>query len=161
MKNPNSELFEDLIHQIRSAVPVLEMTESMEVPEFVSAQYFWPDQPGLNTELAVSLQNDDEVHLCIGREFWAEFRPVSDSDVRDEVFDRVIGFASGEYRIRAEYLGDRLERVTMQRPMEDESWVDIEKSIIVGKTGWFWNDRSVKIIRNREQVADGDAEEAV
>jgi hypothetical protein len=104
MKNANSDLFESLISQIRTATPELKTTESKQIPKFVNVQYSWADQPGLSTELHLSLQHDDEVHLCIGREFWAEFRPVTDPKVRAEVYDRVLGFMSGDCRIRVSIL---------------------------------------------------------
>ena len=137
------------------------MIESTNVPEFVNVQYSMPEQPGLCTSLHLSRQNDDEVHLCIGREFWTEFRPITDPDVREEVVDRVMGFIRGEYRIRAELYDDRLERADMQRQQANEQWENIERSILVGKTGWTKADNHPNSKTNGEQGGDGDAGEAV
>ena len=150
MKSSNLEIFGNIVSQIRAVTPSLEVSQSENVPSFVDRQYSWGTQPGLNVGLCLSLQNDDELHLCIGSTFWAEFRPVDDEDVGAEVADRVIGFIRGDYRVETAYFGNKIERSLLQHERNNGEWECLQSSIPFNKTGWIWEDYRVEITRNRE-----------
>ena len=76
-----------------------------------------PQQPGLDFDVHLNLQNDDELYLCVSDSFRCSWFPSSEPAVTERYRDAVIGVLSGRYRIleyvrRGQVIGSDLEAPT-------------------------------------------------
>ena len=77
-------------------------------------------QNGLNFDIDLNLQNNDELHFSVGH-FWCEWFPCTKQAEVDEYIDLVSGFISGQYRILEHCRGKRIVKSELQSP-ENDSW---------------------------------------
>jgi hypothetical protein len=112
---PSSELAvaREAISAIANRFPSLRMIEEPEAPNELSIRL--PVQPGLNHEVWLAFQNNDELHFSVGH-FWLEWFPCSKPSRVSEYIAAVTGFLSGDYRILEHYLGKRCIRAELQAP---------------------------------------------
>ena len=101
-----------------------------------------PKQEGLDFEINLNLQNDDELHFATNH-IWCQFFPADSKNVTEIFFESVIGLINGEYRILQFVNGDKVYKTLLQKPngLNWETvytgyekwrmpWVRIEKNVI-------------------------------
>ena len=117
-------------------------------------------QQGLITDVLLNLQNEDELHLCIGPHFWCEWFPCNRAEVAEEYFDAVSGFIAGRHSVVDFYRGDRCSKSLLQRA-DEGAWKTVASSRHLGGGGWPWSRRRQHVIQNREQGADSTPDNVV
>lgn len=120
------ERFDQAIQIIRDRFPQLRIEIDQDHPH-VDALAEIPQQPGLDFDVGINLQNADELHLTAGH-LWVEWFPCGDQEVFDQYVEAVIGILSGEYRIVESYVLGSAVTAQLQRPQVDGSWERV--------TGW-------------------------
>lgn len=103
----------EAIAVIAGCFPSLRMIEEPEAPVALSIRL--PVQPGLNHEVWLALQNNDELHFSVGH-FWLAWFPCSNALRVNEYVAAVTGFLSGEYRVLEHYLGKHCFKAELQAP---------------------------------------------
>lgn len=113
--NPTAELAiaRKAIGDIAARFPSLRMIEEPDAPVELSIRL--PVQPGLNHEVWLALQNNDELHFSVGH-FWLEWFPCTKPSRVDEFISSVIGFLSGQFRVLEHYRGKRCVKAELQAP---------------------------------------------
>jgi hypothetical protein len=113
--NPAAELViaREAIAAIAGRFASLRMIEEPEDPVELSIRL--PVQPGLNHEVWLALQNNDELSFSVGH-FWLEWFPCSKASCVDEYIAAVTGFLSGEYRVLEHYLGKHCMKAELHAP---------------------------------------------
>lgn len=106
----------EAIAAIAGRFPSLRMIEEREAPVELGIRL--PVQPGLNHEVWLALQNNDELHFSVGH-FWLEWFPCSKASRVNDYIAAVTGFLSGEYRVLEHYLGKRCMKAELQAPSSD------------------------------------------
>lgn len=101
------------IAKIATRFPSLTMIEEPNVPVELSIRL--PVQPGLNYEVWLALQNNDELHFSVGN-FWLEWFPCTESSRVKEYISAVTGFLSSQYRVLEHYRGKHCVKAELQAP---------------------------------------------
>ncbi|CAD85466.1 MAG TPA: hypothetical protein DDW43_06830 [Nitrosomonas sp.] len=101
------------IAKIAIRFPSLTMIEEPTVPVELSIRL--PVQPGLNYEVWLALQNNDELHFSVGN-FWLEWFPCTESSRVKEYISAVTGFLSSQYRVLEHYRGKHCVKAELQAP---------------------------------------------
>lgn len=101
------------ISAIACRFPSLQMIEEPEAPVEMSIRL--PVQLGLNHEVRLAFQNNDELHFSVGH-FWLEWGPCSQPSCANDYIAAVTGFLSGEYRVVEHYLGKHCVKAELQSP---------------------------------------------
>lgn len=112
------ERFTSAIELIRRRFPELQIEIDLEHPH-VHATADIAEQPGIDFEVHINLQNCDELHLC-AESLWASWFPVGEERVFENFTDAVLGLLSGEYRIVEQRLFGSLIKVRLQTPCGHE-----------------------------------------
>ena len=89
---------------------------------FVHAIADIPVQPGVDFNVSINLQNQDELHLNVGKNFWVEWFPCREQEVFDDYINAVTGVISGEYRIVERYLFGKADSAVLERPNGRGGW---------------------------------------
>lgn len=110
--------FTSAIDLIRKKFPKLHI-EIGEEEEGLHASAFIEEQPGLDFEVNINLQNCDELNLC-AETLWGMWSPVGEEGVFEEFIDAVFGLLSGDYRIVEHRLWGFLIGNELQKPYGDE-----------------------------------------
>jgi hypothetical protein len=111
----------EAIAVIAGRFPSLRMIEEPEAP--VELRIRLPVQPGLNHQVWLALQNNDELHFSVGH-FWLEWFPCSKPSRVCDYIAAVTGFLSGEYRVLEHYLCKRCIKAELQAP-SNSGWQTI------------------------------------
>ncbi|MBX2965119.1 MAG: hypothetical protein KF845_03170 [Cyclobacteriaceae bacterium] len=90
------ELAIQVFEKIQSLFPNLTMTINRN-PEHVDVSMDILKQPGLDFDIYLNLQNEDEFHIATP-DIWCEWFPVN-SQIAEECIKAVQGLITGEYRI--------------------------------------------------------------
>ncbi|MBV6425112.1 MAG: hypothetical protein NAOJABEB_02926 [Steroidobacteraceae bacterium] len=99
--------------QIQQRFPALRMVE--EQNPHVEISITLPIQPGLEQQVWLCLQNNDELHFSVGH-FWCEWFPCTMPEKVESYVAAVCGYVSGEYRIIEGRRFGRCIRAKLQRP---------------------------------------------
>jgi len=106
-----------------------------------------PRQHGLEHEIKLNLQNEDELHFSVGN-FWCEWFPCRRPE-KVEAFKRaVIGFIAGDYRILEHLRGKRAFKAQLQAP-DGTSWVTVAEWATL--TWPFPLKKTTRVVRNLER----------
>jgi hypothetical protein len=100
---------------IRDAFPHLTMDLGLS-PKEVDLDLNIPQQEGLAFPVYVNLQNEDELHLCVGA-FWVEWFPCHKAHIRAMFLEAVSGILSGKDRILEYSRGGRAYKAQLQEPL--------------------------------------------
>jgi hypothetical protein len=119
------ERFDDAVAALRREFPnlIVEVTHSH---PHVDASADFPVQPGLQFEVAVSLQNGDELHLACSQ-LWVEWFPCSRQEVFEGFLEAASGILSGRCRIVESYVLSRPASARLEAPGEDGRWRTLAK----------------------------------
>ncbi|UZJ43825.1 hypothetical protein OOT55_14330 [Marinimicrobium sp. C6131] len=108
-----------IFETLKSEFPHLYM-EIEEAPEYTEIELTIPAQDGLDHEVALNLQNIDELHFNVD-DFWGEWFPCTDSKIAEGFLQAVRGFLSGRYRVVVYSRKGKSYKRLLQSPVED-SW---------------------------------------
>jgi hypothetical protein len=147
------DIFDDVVSRLVAQFPAIR-GEYTDPSPAVDRAFEMRKQQGLVTDVLLNLQNEDELHLCIGPHFWCEWFPCKRAEVVEEYFDAVSGFIAGRHRVVDFYRGDGCSKSLLQRA-DNGAWKTLASSSHLGGGGWPWSRRRQHEIRNREQVAAG------
>lgn len=114
-----------LFERIQAEFPALLMKINPNHP-YVEVSVEVPRQTGLAFEIELNLQNDDELHLCVG-EFWCSWFPSSDPQVVHRYLDAVTGVLAGRNRIVEYVRWGRVQGADLQAP-DGGGWKTIARS---------------------------------
>jgi hypothetical protein len=93
----------ELFEKLQAEFPHLAMNIDP-ADSYVELSYTMPQQTGLAFDVHLNLQNDDELHLCVGA-FWCSWFPLSKPDVVQKYHNAVAGVLAGRNRIVSMSLG--------------------------------------------------------
>lgn len=130
---------------IFACFPELQVVRNENTP--VEISYTIPAQDGLDHDVHLNLQNEDELHLEIGRYFWMEWFPVSDQAQADQYIDAVCGFLAGEYRVEEYYRGKTCVKANLQKRGKGGAWESIETWTVL-HIPLPWQKKSTTILKN-------------
>ena len=116
------ERFTSAIDLIRKKFPKLHI-EIDEEEEGLHAAATTEEQPGLDFEVNINLQNCDELHL-LAETLWSTWFPIGEERVFEKFIDAVFGLLSGDYRIVEHRLWGSLTKTELQKPCGHE-WQSI------------------------------------
>ena len=145
--------FQSVISRIQDRFPNLE-GEFTDPSPAVDLAYEMRAQSGLQADVLLNLQNEDEFHLCIGLHFWDEWFPCLAEGVSEEYLEMICGFISGTHRVVDYYRGTGCWKSVLQVDSQNR-WKTVSLSRHIGGGSWSWSKRSQKIITNREQGGGG------
>ena len=146
MSNQPIEIFEGIVSRLTAQFPAIQ-GEYTDPSPAVDRAYEMRKQQGLIVDVLLNLQNEDELHLCIGGHFWCEWFPCTRAEVAEDYFDVISGFITARYRILDFYRGEGCSKSLLQR--EDHGrWKTITSSRHLGGGGWPWSKRRQEEIRN-------------
>ena len=72
-------------------------------------------QIGIDFEINLSLQNEDELHISTDY-IWCQFFSVDSEDLVNKFYESVIGIINGEYRILQFVRNDKVYKTFLQKP---------------------------------------------
>jgi hypothetical protein len=154
MKLKNEQILDDVVKILREKFPQLRIIEYNEAP--VERAYHIPAQEGIVCDLHLNLQNEDELHLNIGKYFWCEWFSCEKECVVQDYLDSVIGFIEGTYRVVDYFSGSTCYKSVLEKK-EKDLWQPYASSIHVHGYVWpGWRKRT-EITRNTKPVIGGDA----
>lgn len=109
--------FAQVAEAIRGRFPQLTMVVG-DACEHVEAQASLAVQPGLEFEVSINLQNQDELHLNAGKVLWVSWFPCGDQAVFEGFVTAVVGVLSGEYRIVESFVLSQSLGARLEQPIE-------------------------------------------
>ncbi|MEQ1718193.1 MAG: hypothetical protein ABL907_19805 [Hyphomicrobium sp.] len=115
----NVEIAQRAVDRLRASFPDL----TIQLDEVQGGELFWsiPEQAGVASPIALSLQNSDELTFDV-RCFTLTCFPCA--KVSEEYLDAVIGYLSGKYRLYEHYRGSKCVKAELQKPL-DGGWKTI------------------------------------
>jgi len=144
------EIAKNTFEEIKSSFPNLRMEIINDDPN-VDLVMNIKIQDGLDFDVHLNLQNNDELHLTTDV-LWVEWFPCTFPEKVAEYIEAVSGVLSGEYRILEHYKGEKAIKAQLQKPVE-QGWQTIHTW---GTLYWpFIKKRSFKVLQNgkgRKQV---------
>lgn len=106
-----------------------------------------PKQNGLDFEINLNLQNEDELHISTDY-IWCQFFSADSEELVEKFYESAIGLINGEYRILQFVKDDKVYKTFLQKPKEDDwetiytgyerirmPWIKVKKNIIQNKKG--------------------------
>ena len=120
-KREASKLFEE----IQAEFPRLTMQVNTSVP-YLDVSVEALRQPGLDFDVFMNLQNNDELHLC-AEQFWCSWFPISNASRMQDYREAVVGVLSGRCQIVEFIRWGRCVGADLQAPTP-EGWKTIAKS---------------------------------
>ena len=115
----NLELAIELFRKIKNEFPQFKMDLLFEHKD-VESMLDIPVQKGILIPINLNLQNNDELHLQIGNQFWLEWFPCDNPVKVDEFYNAVHGILTGEYRILTFRRWGRTEKSHLQMRNGDQ-----------------------------------------
>ena len=115
------EIAKSAIAKIREALPQMEVVVDRSAPVELSVDI--PIQAGLKHRINLNLQNNDELHFCVGS-LWIEWFPCSEPTKVDSFVSAVVGFIAGRLRVLEHYRGAKCVKAELQEP-DQEGWKTI------------------------------------
>jgi hypothetical protein len=138
----NIELASQTFEKIQNMFPNLTMTIDRD-PEHVELSMDILKQPGLDFDINLNLQNEDELHIST-KDIWCEWFPLTDQ-VIEEYVDAAKGLITGEYRILKFSKAEKDYKSLLQKPIDNE-WKTIFRHIT--KFSFPWTKLETQIIQN-------------
>lgn len=132
--------------KIQNLFPDLTMTVDRD-PEHVELSVDIPKQSGLDFDINLNLQNEDELHIST-KDIWCSFFPMTD-EVIELYIKSVSGLITGEYRILKFLKNDVVYKSVLQRPTQDK-WETVFTDI--NKFKFPWTKMETQIIQNTKQL---------
>ena len=115
-----------IFERLRASFPRLTMTIDHHPEEGIDLSLDIPEQDGLLFDVALNLQNHDELHLCAAG-LWSSWFPCTDPKLAEALFEAASGLLLGHLRILEHWRGTSLAKAELQRP-EGDSWKTIYTS---------------------------------
>ena len=140
------EIAEKKFKEIQGHFPELTMTMNYE-DENVHLTMNIPKQNGIDFEININLQNEDELHLSTDY-IWCQFFSADSEELVRKFYDSVVGLIDGEYRILQFVKNDKVYKVFLQKPNGD-NWITIYKGYERIKMPWTIVKQNV--IQNKKQ----------
>lgn len=137
------ETAKEVFSHIEKKFPHLKMLPDTEAPVELCVNI--PTQPGLKYKVNLNLQNNDELHFSVSN-FWLEWFPCTNPDVKTKYIESVCGFLSGEYRILEQFRGNKCTKAELQMPL-DSDWKTIGRTHHIAFV-FPWTKKHTSIIRN-------------
>ena len=138
----NVELASEAFESLQKLFPDLTMTIDRN-PRHVDLGMDILKQPGLDFDIYLNLQNEDELHIST-HDIWCEWFPISDNVVTDYI-DAVKGLITGEYRILKFARAGTVYKAFLQKQTGDR-WVTVFRDL--KKFRFPWTRLETQIIRN-------------
>lgn len=104
-----------------------------------------PNQPGLNFDIWMCLQNQDELHLAIGERLWIEWFPCDQPERLEDFYETVCSLLAGRWRIVENLRGNRVVSAWIQRP-DHAGWCTVKWSGTM-YVPWPWLKKSQRILQ--------------
>lgn len=102
-------------------------------------------QNGLDFDINVNLQNNDELHISTSY-IWCQLFSAESPDVVETFLNAVKGLISGEYRIQQFIKDNKVYKSLLQRP-ENDQWVTVYRHH--HKISFPWTSLEENIIQNK------------
>jgi hypothetical protein len=116
-----------------------------------------PKQNGLDFEINLNLQNDDELHISTDY-IWCQLFSAESDELVDMFYESVLGIIKGEYRILQFVKNDKVYKSFLQKPNGEEwetiyrgherirmPWIKVQENIIQNKK----NSKLIRIYKNQ------------
>lgn len=144
--NTNAKCFkiaEQKFKEIQNHFPELKMI--VHDDENVDLSMDIPKQDGVDFEINLNLQNEDELHLATAY-IWCQFFSADSEELVEIFYKSVIGLINGEYRILQFVNGDTVYKTLLQKPKELD-W----ETVYTGYERWRmpWTKVEKNVIQNR------------
>ncbi|MEM1202656.1 MAG: hypothetical protein AAGN66_05455 [Acidobacteriota bacterium] len=118
----NLKCFDRAIEAIRRRFPSLRIEVGTNADRDPVAEI--PSQDGLDFDVTISQQNDDELHLETAG-FHSEWFPCAEADKFDDFLEAAGGLLGGRYRVLETLAGKTVIESHLQRPEKSGSWTAI------------------------------------
>ncbi len=105
-----------------------------------------PKQDGLDFDINLNLQNDDELHISTSF-IWCQLFPADSQELVGAFTDAVQGLITGDYRILQFIKDGKVYKSFLQRP-ENNGWVTVYRHI--HKLAFPWTRLEKNIIQNKK-----------
>ncbi|MEQ8245177.1 hypothetical protein [Fulvivirga sp.] len=122
MKAKCFDIAEKTFQKVQDTFPELNMTIDYE-DEHVDLSMVILEQNGLDFDIHLNLQNDDELHISTAF-IWCQLFSAESSELVEFFFESVVGLISGEYRILQFVNKDKVYKSLLQKP-NNENWETI------------------------------------
>ncbi|OAB25943.1 hypothetical protein SAMN05444395_10515 [Flavobacterium fryxellicola] len=110
--------------EIQNRFPHLIMTLDYD-DEFVDLSMEIPKQSGIDFDICLNLQNEDELHI-VTNYLWCQFFSAHSELLVEKFFESVVGLINGNYRILQYVRNDEVYKAFLQKP-KDDNWETIYK----------------------------------
>ncbi|MGB5567648.1 MAG: hypothetical protein WBN93_15125 [Acidimicrobiia bacterium] len=121
-KNDSRTIAIELFGRVQALFPHLQMKLETDHPH-VDINMEIPKQRGLDFDVNLNLQNNDELHLSAG-DFWVEWFPCTEPRKVKEYLAAVEGLMTGQYRILEHRRGRKAVKAELQQPV-GQNWQTI------------------------------------
>jgi hypothetical protein len=145
---PELDRFHQVVAIVRREFPGLRVNVDADNSN-VDAAAAIPAQAGLDFQVGINLQNDDELHLEVGR-FSLQSFPCHRQDVFDRFVGALTGVLSGHLRILESHVLGMVVCSRLQSPTGDGKWQTIGWK--AGPTALLPWPRRHRILQNRPGV---------
>lgn len=116
------DIAEKTFKEIQNHFPELTMTMDYE-HEHVDLSMDIPKQNGIDFEINLNLQNEDELHISTDY-IWCQLFSAESQELVDFFYESVLGIIKGEYRILQFVKNDKVYKSFLQKP-NGEKWETI------------------------------------
>jgi hypothetical protein len=137
---------EKTFKEIQNHFPELTMKMDYE-HEHVDLSMDIPKQKGLDFEINLNLQNDDELHISTAY-IWCQLFSAESQELVDMFYENVLGIINGEYRILQFVKNDKVYKSFLQKP-NGEEWETIYRGYERFKMPWTKINEN--IIQNKKE----------
>ncbi len=138
------KIAEDSFKKIQEFFPDLKMVIDYN-HKYLELSMDIPKQNGLDFEINLNLQNNDELHISTSY-IWCQLFSAESQNIVDDFLNAVQGLISGEYRIQQLIKANKVYRSMLQRPEKNQwktiythyqkikfPWIKLEENIIQNK----------------------------
>lgn len=134
------------LKEIQDRFPNLNMELSEDTPH-LDINLDISQQPGLSFSVNLSLQNDDELHLCVGK-LWMCWFPCTDKENVDDFILTVSGLIEGKHRILETIRGGKVIKGQLQL-YRDGEWVSKSSGMVAFSLPSFRR-KTFNVVQNGE-----------
>jgi hypothetical protein len=106
-----------------------------------------PKQEGLDFDINLNLQNDDELHISTSY-IWCQFFSADSPELVEIFTNAVCGLIKGDYRILQYIKNGKVYKSLLQQPVNDD-WITIYSHL--SKFSLPWTKLERNIIQNRKE----------
>ena len=151
MDKDQLKIAEDAFIKIQCLFPDLEMKIIFD-DKFVDLSMDIPRQNGLDFDVNVNLQNEDELQISTSF-ICCNFFSIDNPDTVDDFVKAVQGLIMGEYRVLQFVRHGKVFKSLLQRPNESK-WVTIYKHLLTFRLPWMrLEENSIQNLRNSKIIA--------